>query len=31
MSAGDEYASIIGFQVFDHENDNIYSLKNKSK
>ncbi len=24
---GDEYASIIGFQVFDHENDNIYSLE----
>lgn len=24
---GDEYASIIGYQVFDHENDNIYSLK----
>lgn len=22
---GDEYASIIGFQVFDHENDTIYS------
>lgn len=24
---GDEYVSIIGFQVFDHENDNIYSLE----
>lgn len=23
---GDEYASIIGCQVFDHENDNIYTL-----
>lgn len=28
---GDEYASIIGFQVFDHENDNIYSLNSISK
>lgn len=28
---GDEYASIIGYQVFDHENDNIYSLKPVSK
>lgn len=23
---GDEYISIIGYQVFDHENDNIYTL-----
>lgn len=23
---GDEYTSIIGYQVFDHENDNIYTL-----
>lgn len=28
---GDEYASIIGYQVFDHENDNIYSLNQVSK
>lgn len=28
---GDEYASIIGYQVFDHENDNIYSLNTISK
>lgn len=28
---GDEYASIIGYQVFDHENDNIYSLNSISK
>lgn len=28
---GDEYASIIGYQVFDYENDNIYSLKTMSK
>ena len=26
---GDEYASIIGYQVFDYENDNIYSLNAK--
>lgn len=24
---GDEYASIIGSQVFDYENDNIYTIK----
>lgn len=24
---GDEYTSIIGYKVFDHENDNIYSLE----
>ena len=28
---GDEYTSIIGDQVFDHENDNIYSLNSISK
>lgn len=28
---GDEYVSIIGYQVFDHENDNIYSLNTVSK
>ena len=28
---GDEYTSIIGDQVFDHENDNIYSLNTISK
>lgn len=28
---GDEYTSIIGYQVFDHENDNIYSLNTVSK
>lgn len=28
---GDEYASIIGYQVFDHENDNIYILNPISK
>lgn len=28
---GDEYTSIIGYQVFDHENDNIYSLNPVSK
>lgn len=28
---GDEYASIIGSQVFDYENDNIYSLNQVSK
>lgn len=28
---GDEYTSIIGNQVFDHENDNIYSLNPASK
>lgn len=28
---GDEYTSIIGYQVFDHENDNIYSLNSISK
>lgn len=28
---GDEYASIIGYQVFDHENDNIYSLNSISE
>lgn len=25
---GDEYASIIGSQVFDYENDNIYNIQN---
>ena len=28
---GDEYASIIGNHVFDHENDYIYSLNNTTK
>lgn len=28
---GDEYTSIIGYQVFDHEKDHIYSLKTVSK
>lgn len=28
---GDEYTSIIGYQVFDHENDNIYTLNTISK
>ena len=28
---GDEYTSIIGHQVFDHENDTIYSLNPVSK